>query len=317
MKSPVQVAPPLETDIVDRITDSLPVDLRADFYREMRHCRSLPENDEMLRILRAMQFLTILIHQAPARLAAENGNLNENLTGFLSVLGAIEKRLDDLPTAVSSGIGPEKVAAQVSEGLRQQFFQTTIPQTAQALTSAATELKRSVAEVVTAVAEINRKDDGASAGLAGPRQRVYRGEVDSPKSSKSIRKAALSETLLSEVAQWRALCANTAPDAWVFPSETGETPIRPNSLWRRVGPKTGGRRPGMDQLPGTAAELFVTDERQRCRREGCSGPARAYAGRKPERLHAPRVRAKGGSGEPPRFAFEGELSPLMEYRFSW
>jgi hypothetical protein len=29
---------------------------------------SLPENDEMPRILRAMQFLTLLIYQAPARL---------------------------------------------------------------------------------------------------------------------------------------------------------------------------------------------------------------------------------------------------------
>jgi len=33
---------------------------RADYYRELTHCRSLPENDEMLRILRAMQFLALL-----------------------------------------------------------------------------------------------------------------------------------------------------------------------------------------------------------------------------------------------------------------
>jgi integrase len=70
------------------------------------------------------------------------------------------------------------------------------------------------------------------------RQRVYHGEIDSPKSWKSIRNAALSESLLSEVAQWRALCLNTTPDAWVFPSENGKTPIRPDNLWHRhVGPK--------------------------------------------------------------------------------
>ena len=43
------------------------------------------------------------------------------------------------------------------------------------------------------------------------RQRVYRREIDSPKSSKSIRKAALSEALLAEVAEWRTFCANTGP----------------------------------------------------------------------------------------------------------
>ncbi|HWC96020.1 MAG TPA: hypothetical protein VG456_04705, partial [Candidatus Sulfopaludibacter sp.] len=69
------------------------------------------------------------------------------------------------------------------------------------------------------------------------RQRIYRGDIDSPKSPKSIRKAALSESLLSEVLQWRGLCANTVPDAWVFPSENGNTPLRKDNVWRRhIGP---------------------------------------------------------------------------------
>ena len=57
MNSPVQAIAVPEKDLIDRIAESLPADVRADYYREMRHCRSLPENDEMLRILRAMQFL--------------------------------------------------------------------------------------------------------------------------------------------------------------------------------------------------------------------------------------------------------------------
>jgi len=70
------------------------------------------------------------------------------------------------------------------------------------------------------------------------RQRVYRGDIDTPKSPKSIRRAALGESLLAEVAQWRALCVNTAPDAWVFPCENGKTPLRKDNVWRRhIGPK--------------------------------------------------------------------------------
>ena len=54
------VTDPQEPDTLDRIANALPPEVRADYYREMRHLRSLPENDEMLRILRAMQFLGVL-----------------------------------------------------------------------------------------------------------------------------------------------------------------------------------------------------------------------------------------------------------------
>jgi hypothetical protein len=48
-------------DLIDRIANALPDNVRSDYYRELMHCRSLPQNDEMLRILRAMQFLTLLM----------------------------------------------------------------------------------------------------------------------------------------------------------------------------------------------------------------------------------------------------------------
>lgn len=69
------------------------------------------------------------------------------------------------------------------------------------------------------------------------RQRVYRGEIDSPKTSNSIRKAALSAGLIEEVNRWRAISLDPGPDAWVFPSETGKTPLSRDNVWRRrIGP---------------------------------------------------------------------------------
>ncbi len=50
-----------------------------------------PENDEMLRILRAMQSLALLIHQAPGRMAADCGRLDGNLP----VVSRRLKRLSD------------------------------------------------------------------------------------------------------------------------------------------------------------------------------------------------------------------------------
>jgi integrase len=70
------------------------------------------------------------------------------------------------------------------------------------------------------------------------RQRVYRGEIDSPKTSNSVRKAALSAGLMAETELWRAVSLDASDDAWVFPSETGKTPLGRDNVWRRrIGPK--------------------------------------------------------------------------------
>jgi integrase len=66
------------------------------------------------------------------------------------------------------------------------------------------------------------------ADYADIRQRVYRGDVDSPKSVRSARFAALSDGLLASIDKWRALSLDTSADAWVF-RRKGSQP-----LWRRT-----------------------------------------------------------------------------------
>ena len=133
-----------EPDLIDRIADALPVDIRADYYRELRHCRSLHENDEMLRILRAMQFLVVLMVQAPERMATERQRLEQIIADALKTLQEIressaadqaqlDQRLVQLPVDIAEGISPEVVAATINESLRQQFVQSTLPATAEAL----------------------------------------------------------------------------------------------------------------------------------------------------------------------------------------
>ena len=152
-----------EKDLVDRIAEALPMDVRADYYRELRHCRSLPENDEMLRILRIMQFLTLLIHTAPSRLAAERESLSQALTTCGDALEHTIARLDSLPQEVASGIRPEAIAAKINESLRQQFLQSSIPQTAEALAVTATQMKRATADFQQAIASINNAHRSAAA----------------------------------------------------------------------------------------------------------------------------------------------------------
>jgi integrase len=70
------------------------------------------------------------------------------------------------------------------------------------------------------------------------RQRVYRGQLDSPKTLKSVREVALSKGLLLEISEWRRVSIDTSPDAWVFPSETMKTPVAKDNCWRRhIAPK--------------------------------------------------------------------------------
>jgi len=71
------------------------------------------------------------------------------------------------------------------------------------------------------------------ADYADIRQRVYRGDVDSPKSVRSVRFAALPDGLLVSIDEWRAVSLDTSADAWVFPSEKLTTPLAKDNCWRR------------------------------------------------------------------------------------
>ena len=73
------------------------------------------------------------------------------------------------------------------------------------------------------------------ADYADIRQRVYRGDIDTPKpkSVRSVRHAALSDGLLLSIDDWRAVSLDTSADAWVFPSEKLTTPLAKDNCWRR------------------------------------------------------------------------------------
>jgi len=64
-------------------------------------------------------------------------------------------------------------------------------------------------------------------------QRIYQRQLDSPKTRNSVRSVAMSVGLRVAMNAWRETAISTAPDAWVFPSETGLTPIQMENIWRR------------------------------------------------------------------------------------
>ena len=69
-------------------------------------------------------------------------------------------------------------------------------------------------------------------------QRVYRGDIDTPKTVKSVRKVALPEGLRLDLQTWLVTSPDAGPDGWLFPSEKVKTPLAKDNVWRRhIGPK--------------------------------------------------------------------------------
>ena len=64
-------------------------------------------------------------------------------------------------------------------------------------------------------------------------RRLHRGEFDTPKTSQTFRKAAVTEGLLAEIEEWRGISIDRNPGALVFPSEKLVTPLSRDNCFRR------------------------------------------------------------------------------------
>ena len=146
-----------EPDFIDDIADLLPASQRPLWYRDMAHLRRLPTDDEMLRIARAMGFLALVTRQTPAQIATERKQLATILDHSVKAIQSarqdvvalhhqLEERLAQLPAEISEGISPAAIAAKLSESLRQQFVESGIPETAQALAVVSKQTKQVAGE---------------------------------------------------------------------------------------------------------------------------------------------------------------------------
>ena len=77
-----------------------------------------------------------------------------------------------------------------------------------------------------------RRND-VTATYADVSQRVYRGDLDTPKTKKSVRLAALSGGLARDLQDWLKASPDTEPDGWLFPSEKLDKPLWKDGIWRR------------------------------------------------------------------------------------
>lgn len=146
-----------ETDFIDEIAELLPAEQRPLWYRDMAHLRRLPADDELLRIARAMGFLTLITRQAPVEIAQQRQKLTAALEEAINETSAareeaikfhreVENRLAAMPQEIADGVNPAAISAILAESLRQQFAQSGLPESAQALALIARQNKQAASE---------------------------------------------------------------------------------------------------------------------------------------------------------------------------
>jgi hypothetical protein len=147
------------TDLTDLIADELSPEVCAKYYRELNHCKSLPQDDEMLRILRIMQILTLLMVQVPGNVAIERQKLEQLLAFALKKIQEshqasqawqkqIDERLARLPSKILEGLDPAAIVDRINFSLKQEFLLSTIPQTGEALRLVGQQMKTAADDFV-------------------------------------------------------------------------------------------------------------------------------------------------------------------------
>jgi hypothetical protein len=159
-------SPASTEDLFDEIASLLEPGLREPFYRCMLSFKHLRPDDELLRLVQAIGFLAFLIRDAPVAVARERVQLAQLLETSLATrqaageaerayLQQLEGRLTRLPTDLAQGISPEAIARAITESLRQQFVQSGVPATADALTALSHQLTEAMGPLQRAASQLH------------------------------------------------------------------------------------------------------------------------------------------------------------------
>ena len=182
-----------ESELMDSIGAALPPHHKAAFYRELLHCQSLREDDEMLRIIRILQILTYLIHQAPAMLMTERKFLDARLVslnkGLERAVRSIreyqkqfDRRLAELPQDIAKRIQAERIAGAISESVRQEFARTGLSRMAQGFQATYADLEKVVAGLEKTLRAVEGAEERAVERIGEGGQRVL-GTMDAVSAS--------------------------------------------------------------------------------------------------------------------------------------
>jgi len=101
---------------------------------------------------------------------------------------------------------------------------------------------------------LQRKHVGVDCTQAVIEQRIYRGDIDTPKTTSSKRIVAIPPETAAQLREWMELVGKD-PEAWLFVSENLETPMWRDNIGRRyMQPKLEPVGPRLGEFSGAAAD---------------------------------------------------------------
>jgi hypothetical protein len=125
------------TSIAARLTD--PGD-RETYAGLISYFNSIPEHDEMFRLVELLGLLTLMGQHIPDAISELLGQLRTQSTAASEYHAQVDARLASLPEEIAAGVDVEALAKDMAESLRQQLAATGLQTTAALLRSASKEI---------------------------------------------------------------------------------------------------------------------------------------------------------------------------------
>jgi hypothetical protein len=215
-------SPASTEDLFDEIASLLEPGQREHFYRCMLYFKHLRPDDELLRLVEAIGFLALLIRGAPHAVAVERAQLSQLLETSVATIQAageagqvyqrqLDERLTRLPSDIAEGISPEAISRAIAESLRQQFVQSGLPATVDALTALSRQVTEATGPLQRAAGELN-----ASTGIADQARRAIDQVQISVANATASAERAVAELTHQVRVEWTRALYVVCSAAWLF-----------------------------------------------------------------------------------------------------
>jgi hypothetical protein len=145
-----------ELQWIDEVAALLPEELRLGWYKNVRPwLRMLPPDDEIAHLAYSMGYLALLARSMPELIAAERvqlaalfHRLTEEMTGSVKTTAAYHQELNDrlkiLPGEIAQGLSPAALAAEIVDGVKEQFLRSGVSEAGRQLKEQGDRLRQVV-----------------------------------------------------------------------------------------------------------------------------------------------------------------------------
>lgn len=174
----------LPADVLTRLAARLSDPQDREGYAELiAYLRSLPADDEFLKVAQLFGFLTLIGRDLPqalieersewqAILASAYASFHEEIETSRTHYEQLQARLHQLPDEIAEGVKPEEIAKRMGEAFRQQIANTGMQETKTLLDAATLDLKKTTSKLDATVKPITDRFGGLATNIETQSTRI-------------------------------------------------------------------------------------------------------------------------------------------------